>query len=346
MLVAVIVAATALGPIVIALNYNDFAPLSVLAELYLGPDAVARDDNTVAEIVVSLVPALLLLALAAGLSRGRRFAWWAAVVLHLAFLVVGGLYAVNYYQWIVDHDLLDEEYSWFAHLVPLVIVPLVVLGILLVTGRIFTVRAPAGTYPLVRPDRGLPGRGRSRDHHRRPGRPPPETHRDSAGIRGPLQRRGLDAMPVQRHQRGAGRDRRTGLAEPAGCRGNGAAVGLTGVQRQEVSRHSPPISRATKAGITAEWIVFPQAPLSIRDQIEAISEEWVSDKSLPEMGFTLGGINELDDTHVRCLIAIDGDRTIHGSPAGCRPTGTARSSAGRWTSCAAARARSRGSWNS
>lgn len=51
------------------------------------------------------------------------------------------------------------------------------------------------------------------------------------------------------------------------------------------------ISRATKAGITAEWIVFPQAPLSIRDQIEVISEEWVSDKSLPEMGFTLGGIN-------------------------------------------------------
>jgi lysylphosphatidylglycerol synthetase-like protein (DUF2156 family) len=72
------------------------------------------------------------------------------------------------------------------------------------------------------------------------------------------------------------------------------------------------ISRATKAGITAEWVVFPEAPLSIRDQIEAISEEWVSDKALPEMGFTLGGIDELDDKNVRCLIAIDGDRTVHG----------------------------------
>jgi phosphatidylglycerol lysyltransferase len=72
------------------------------------------------------------------------------------------------------------------------------------------------------------------------------------------------------------------------------------------------ISRAKKAGIGAEWIVFPDAPLAIRDQIEAISEEWVSDKALPEMGFTLGGIDELNDEHVRCLIAVDADRTVHG----------------------------------
>jgi len=38
----------------------------------------------------------------------------------------------------------------------------------------------------------------------------------------------------------------------------------------------------------------------------------VSDKALPEMGFTLGGLDELDDPAVRCLIAIDQDRTIHG----------------------------------
>jgi len=56
----------------------------------------------------------------------------------------------------------------------------------------------------------------------------------------------------------------------------------------------------------------PAGPAVHQGQIEAISEEWVSDKSLPEMGFTLGGINELDDDNVRCLIAIDGDRTIHG----------------------------------
>ena len=72
------------------------------------------------------------------------------------------------------------------------------------------------------------------------------------------------------------------------------------------------ISRAAKGGITAEWHYYSEAPLSIRDQIQAISEEWVSDKALPEMGFTLGGLDELEDPAVRCLIAIDQDRTVHG----------------------------------
>ena len=30
------------------------------------------------------------------------------------------------------------------------------------------------------------------------------------------------------------------------------------------------------------------------------------------MGFTLGGLDELDDAAVRCLIAVDADRTVHG----------------------------------
>jgi lysylphosphatidylglycerol synthetase-like protein (DUF2156 family) len=72
------------------------------------------------------------------------------------------------------------------------------------------------------------------------------------------------------------------------------------------------ISRAGKGGIAAEWLSYRDAPLSIRDQIQAISEEWVSDKALPEMGFTLGGLDELNDPAVRCLIAVDRDRTIHG----------------------------------
>lgn len=72
------------------------------------------------------------------------------------------------------------------------------------------------------------------------------------------------------------------------------------------------LNKAAKAGITAEWITYPHAPLAIPDQIRAISEEWVADKRLPEMGFTLGGLDELADEAVRCLIAIDTDRTVHG----------------------------------
>jgi len=71
------------------------------------------------------------------------------------------------------------------------------------------------------------------------------------------------------------------------------------------------INRAKKADITAEWCRFRRAPLAITDQIRAISEEWVAEKGLPEMGFTLGGIDELLDDEVRLLIAVDPDRTVH-----------------------------------
>lgn len=72
------------------------------------------------------------------------------------------------------------------------------------------------------------------------------------------------------------------------------------------------LNKAGKAGITAEWLRFGDAPLALTDQIRSISEEWVSDKGLPEMGFTLGGLDELNDPEVRCLVAVDTDRTVHG----------------------------------
>ncbi|MBM7244348.1 DUF2156 domain-containing protein [Rhodococcus fascians] len=71
-------------------------------------------------------------------------------------------------------------------------------------------------------------------------------------------------------------------------------------------------NRATKSGIAAEWTAFSDVSPVIRDQIAAISREWVADKAMPEMGFTLGGLTEMEDPDVRCLIAIDADRTVHG----------------------------------
>ncbi|WP_344324646.1 bifunctional lysylphosphatidylglycerol flippase/synthetase MprF, partial [Kitasatospora putterlickiae] len=72
------------------------------------------------------------------------------------------------------------------------------------------------------------------------------------------------------------------------------------------------LNKAGKQGITAEWWSYPEAPLALKEQIHAISEEWVSEKGLPEMGFTLGGLEELDDPAVRLLIAVDEDRVVHG----------------------------------
>lgn len=86
-------------------------------------------------------------------------------------------------------------------------------------------------------------------------------------------------------------------------------LAFTGKKFQDVRTA---VNRAKKAGVEAEWISFPTAPLAITDQITAISEEWVADKGMPEMGFTLGGLDEVDDPQVRCLIAVDEHRTVHG----------------------------------
>ena len=86
-------------------------------------------------------------------------------------------------------------------------------------------------------------------------------------------------------------------------------LAFTGKKFQDVRTA---LNRAKKSGITAEWISFPTAPLALTDQITVISEEWVADKGMPEMGFTLGGLEEIDDPEVRCLVALDADRTVEG----------------------------------
>ncbi len=71
------------------------------------------------------------------------------------------------------------------------------------------------------------------------------------------------------------------------------------------------LNKAAREGICAEWVSYPSAPLSVLGQIHAISEEWIADKRMPEMGFTLGGIDEVNDAAVRCLLAIDAQHTVH-----------------------------------
>ena len=72
------------------------------------------------------------------------------------------------------------------------------------------------------------------------------------------------------------------------------------------------LHKADKDGIAARWFSYAKCPLSLRDQIGVISEEWVADKGLPEMGFTLGGVDQLDDPEVRLLLAVDENGTLHG----------------------------------
>ena len=88
-----------------------------------------------------------------------------------------------------------------------------------------------------------------------------------------------------------------------------ADLAFTGKKWQDVRTA---LNKAGKAGITAKWYTFPTAPLAVQEQVRALSEEWVADKGLPEMGFTLGGLGELDDPRVRCLVALDADGALHG----------------------------------
>ena len=69
------------------------------------------------------------------------------------------------------------------------------------------------------------------------------------------------------------------------------------------------VNRADRAGIRQVWTDWGALPIGRRSQIEAISEEWVADRRLPELGFTLGGPAELVDREVRLMLAVGpGDR--------------------------------------
>jgi lysylphosphatidylglycerol synthetase-like protein (DUF2156 family) len=87
------------------------------------------------------------------------------------------------------------------------------------------------------------------------------------------------------------------------------------------------LNKAARDGITAQWWTYPQAPPDLAGQIRQISQTWVADKGLPEMGFTLGGLDELNDPDVRCLLAVGADGKVHGITswmpvyAGGRPVG-------------------------
>jgi phosphatidylglycerol lysyltransferase len=72
------------------------------------------------------------------------------------------------------------------------------------------------------------------------------------------------------------------------------------------------LNRAAKDGITYREVALADEPWAVRAQVRAISEGWVGDKSLPELGFTLGGVEEALDPGVRVGLAVDADGSVHG----------------------------------
>ncbi len=79
---------------------------------------------------------------------------------------------------------------------------------------------------------------------------------------------------------------------------------LTGKPWQKVRQA---LNRGIKEGMTTVWASWDELPRPTIAEITAISEEWVAEKELPEMGFTLGGMAELKDPEVRLMLAVGPD---------------------------------------
>lgn len=71
-----------------------------------------------------------------------------------------------------------------------------------------------------------------------------------------------------------------------------------------------PLTRAEREGYTAVWTRWRELTVLQASQVVAIDEEWVADRALPEMGFTLGSLDELRDRDVRLLLAVGPDGRI------------------------------------
>jgi len=65
-----------------------------------------------------------------------------------------------------------------------------------------------------------------------------------------------------------------------------------------------PYNRGQRDGLTTLWTTWEQLPAGRVAQLDALSEQWIAEKALPEMRFTLGGMEELRDPDVEILLAI------------------------------------------
>ncbi|MEJ3404222.1 DUF2156 domain-containing protein [Rathayibacter sp. YIM 133350] len=67
------------------------------------------------------------------------------------------------------------------------------------------------------------------------------------------------------------------------------------------------VNRSVRDGLRVRWSNWAEMPARITAQITALSEEWMSSKELPELGFTLGGLDELRDDDVLLGAVLDAE---------------------------------------
>lgn len=72
------------------------------------------------------------------------------------------------------------------------------------------------------------------------------------------------------------------------------------------------LNRAGREEMTFRMTRLKDEPWGVRQQLRAISEMWVGDKGLPEMGFTLGTLVDAEDPDVRLALAIAPNGDVDG----------------------------------
>jgi lysylphosphatidylglycerol synthetase-like protein (DUF2156 family) len=72
------------------------------------------------------------------------------------------------------------------------------------------------------------------------------------------------------------------------------------------------LNHAARHGITVETGRLDELPDRVRLQVAEISCGWTTARRLPELGFTLGGLDEAADPEVVVSVAVDPEGVVHG----------------------------------
>jgi len=71
------------------------------------------------------------------------------------------------------------------------------------------------------------------------------------------------------------------------------------------------MNKATREGVRFEMYEGGTVPPPVRSQLDSISQEWVAQRKLPQMGFTQGRVQDVDDPEINVAVAIDGTGRVH-----------------------------------
>jgi lysylphosphatidylglycerol synthetase-like protein (DUF2156 family) len=72
------------------------------------------------------------------------------------------------------------------------------------------------------------------------------------------------------------------------------------------------LNQAARRGLTVRLGHLEDLSPELRRQVADLSTGWTAGKRLPELGFTLGGLDEAADPDVRVAVAVDADGLVHG----------------------------------